>query len=61
MQYRRSQSWSLPKDSLNSAPHVFDRSKLCLLETVEILRIDLHHDDDNVQVHSLIGRPPLDL
>ena len=47
---------------LNCAPSVFDRSNFVPtpLDIVEILRIDLQHDDDNVQVHFLPGRLPPD-
>ena len=46
---------------LHYPPSVFDRSRCCLSTLlVEIHRIDLHLDDDNVEVHFFTGRLPLD-
>ena len=38
---------------------IFPEFVSTLLEIVEILRMDLQHDDDNIEVHFLTGRVPL--
>ena len=58
VQYWHSQFWSLHIDSLTvRLLHlIVPNAVSTLLETVEILRVDFQHDDDNADVHFLTER-----
>ena len=61
VQYWHSQFLSLDIDSLTArlVHLIVSMFVSTLFEIVQILRIDLQHDDDNIEVHFFIGRMPI--